>query len=73
MDELHIKTKFMKNMVGKFLAKTILKIFGAELSFGINELDIGECEDKTGYRIHMDLDVDVSKEQLMAILGRSLL
>lgn len=68
MDELKlvISTRFMRNIITKILAKAIYKKTGYRVDIQINEIKAETCDGKVS--IHMDMDAEMSGEDLMRAL-----
>ena len=72
MDELKLKlnTKFMKNIVAKFVQKAIFKKTGHEVSVHFDDVAVDMDADKV--RLHTTVDVEMSKEEFMKLVKRML-
>lgn len=66
MDEMNIGSKFMRGIVAKLIKKTIKKKMGYNLDIQFNGLNVKYIDGTA--KIHMDVDIDMDKEELMKIL-----
>ena len=69
MDELSIVSNFTKGIVSKLLQKIIKKKLDCEMKLDLNDLQVTIVEGKT--RIHLDVTVDLSKEELLKLLKKA--
>lgn len=68
MDEMIIRSGFLKGIIGKILKKVLkenLEIDDAEVI--LNGLSI-KSDDKDSYRIHIDGDLVVSKDDIQGLI-----
>ena len=65
-DEMKLVSKFLTGMVSKIIGKLIKKKVGYDINVNINELKAVNIEGKT--RVHLDIDAEISKEELTKIL-----
>lgn len=63
MDELKIKTKFMKEFISKLLSSAIHKKFGCEIDICMHDMEITVKDDKT--YIHINTDAEISNDAYM--------
>ena len=72
MDELKVKlnTKFVKNMVAKFIRKTIFKKSGHDVTVELQELSVEMKGDKV--YLHTTVDANISTEEFMKLMKRML-
>ena len=68
MDELRIKTAFMRKLVGKILERKLTKAIGCDISAEINKLEIESTADGK-YRIYMDLSGEIDKSGIERLLA----
>lgn len=66
MDELNIKSTFMRSIVSKAIAKKLRKSFGYTTDIHLNDLSTSVIEGKT--HLHLDIDVTMEKEELIKLL-----
>lgn len=68
MDELKLvlHTRFMRSVVTKMLSKAIFKKTGYDVDIQLNKIEAETYEGKI--RIHMDIDAELNKEDLVKIL-----
>lgn len=67
MDEMRLKlsTKLMRGMVSKVIETAISKKFGVKANVELNEIELETIDDKI--RIHVNADVEINKNDLLAI------
>lgn len=63
MDELKIKTKFMRELISKLLSSAIRKKLGYEVDICMHDIEITVKDDKT--HIHINADAEVSNDVYM--------
>lgn len=66
MDEMKIGSKFTTGILSKLIALLIRKKFGYDVELKLNEANATVIDGKT--RIHLDVDAELEKEELMKIL-----
>ena len=66
MDEVRIVSKFTRNVISKLLKMTLHKKLGYNIDIQLNEVNATITEGKT--HIHLDVDVELDKDELMKIL-----
>jgi hypothetical protein len=68
MDELKmaLHTRFMRSIVTKLLSKAIFKKTGYDVNIQINRIEAETYDGKVS--IHMDVDAELSTEDLVKIL-----
>ena len=66
MDEMNIVSKFTTMMISKIARKVLRKKFGYDVDIQLNEIKTTIADGKT--HIHVDLDAELSKEELLKIL-----
>lgn len=66
MDEMKIGSKFTTNIISKLIAMVIRKKFGYEVELKLNEVDATVIDGKT--HVHLDIDAELDKEELIKIL-----
>ena len=66
MDELKITSKFMRTMISKLIKMALYKKFGCKIDIQINELNAVSIDGKT--HVHLDIDADLEKDELIKIL-----
>ena len=72
MDELKLKltTKFMKNMVAKWVAKTIRKKYGYSMNIQLNEIDISSFNGNTDVKLNVEIKLDSDEfKKIMEQIG----
>lgn len=67
MDEMTIKTGFMKSIVGKIISRFVNKKTGYDIKIVVDELDVKNFADKAVVRI--SLQGDISREDLKKVLA----
>lgn len=66
MDEMNIVSKFTTVMISKIAKKVLRKKLGYDIDVQLNEIKASIADGKT--HIHMDVDAELSKEELLKIL-----
>lgn len=66
MDEMNIVSKFTTVMISKIAKKVLRKKMGYNVDIQLNEIKASIADGKT--HIHLDVDAELSKEELMKIL-----
>ena len=66
MDEMNVVSKFTTMVISKIARKAIRKKLGYEIDIQLNEIKATIADGRT--HIHVDLDAELSKEELLAIL-----
>ena len=61
-----LNSGWMKTLIAKAIKFGITKKAGIKADLGINDLKISDSDD--GVRLHLDVDVTMSKEQLEKLL-----
>lgn len=68
MDELKIKTGFMKKIIGSIVSKAIKKKVGIDAAIKVDELNIA-FDEKTAH-IRVSIDGDISKDDLNILIEK---
>lgn len=66
MDEMKIGSKFTTSIISKLVGMAIRKKFGYEVELKLNEVNATVIDGKT--HVHLDVDAELDKEELMKIL-----
>lgn len=66
MDEMKIVSKFTRGMISKLLKMVIHKKSGYNVDIQLNEVIATVTDGKT--HLHLDIDADLDKDELMKIL-----
>ena len=66
MDEVRIVSKFTRNVISKLLKMTLHKKLGYNIDIQLNEINATITDGKT--HVHLDVDVELDKDELMNIL-----
>lgn len=66
MDEMKIVSKFTRGIISKILKTVIHKKTGYDIDIQLNEVTTTISEGKT--HLHLDVDAELSKEELVKIL-----
>lgn len=66
MDEMKIRSKFMRNLLAKLVKGVVKKKVGYDVDFQLNELT-ATVTDGTAY-IHLNVDAKMSKDELTKFL-----
>ena len=67
MDEMKIGSKFTTGIISKLIGMVIRKKFGYEVTLKLNEVNATVIDGKT--HVHLDVDAELDKEELMKILS----
>lgn len=68
MDEMNIVSKFTTNMISKLVKVVLRKKLGYNVDIHLNEIKTTITDGKT--HVHLDVDAELEKEELMKILKR---
>ena len=66
MDELNIKSTFMRSIVSKAIAKKLKKTFGYTTDIHLNDFSTTVIDGKA--HLHLDIDATMDKDELMKLL-----
>lgn len=66
MDEMNIVSKFTTVMISKIAKKALQKKLGYDVNIQLNEIKASIADGKT--HVHVDVDAELSKEELLKIL-----
>ena len=66
MDEMKIVSKFTTNMISKLVKMVLRKKFGYDVDIQLNEINTTINEGRT--HVHLDVDAELSKDELVKIL-----
>ncbi len=66
MDEMRIESKFTTGIVSKIAKKAVRDKTGCDLGIQLNGLRTTVIEGKT--HVHLDLDIELSKDELSRLL-----
>lgn len=66
MDEMKIVSKFTREIVSKILKTVMHKKTGYEVDIQLNEITATISDKKT--HLHLDVDAEINKDELMKIL-----
>jgi len=67
MDEMKIGSKFTTGIISKLVSMVIRKKLGYDVELKLNEVNATVTDGKT--HVHLDVDAELSKEELMKILA----
>ena len=68
MDELKIVSKFTTNMISKLVKMVLRKKLGYDIDIQLNEIKTTITDGKT--HVHLDVDAELEKEELVKILKK---
>lgn len=68
MDEMKIVSKFTTNMISKLVKMVLRKKLGHNIDIQLNEIKTTITDGKT--HVHLDVDAELEKEELMNILKK---
>ena len=66
MDEMKIVSKLTTNMISKLVKMVLRKKFGYDVDIQLNEIKTTINEGRT--HVHLDVDAELSKDELVKIL-----
>lgn len=66
MDSMKIESKFMTGVISKLVNVALRKKLGYDIDIQLNEVNTTVTDGKT--HVHLDVDAEVSKEELVKIL-----
>lgn len=66
MDEMKIVSKFTTNMISKMVKMVLQKKLGYNIDIKLNEIRTTITDGKT--HVHLDVDAELEKEELVKIL-----
>ena len=66
MDEMKIGSKFTTGILSKLITMLIRKKFGYDVELKLNEVNVTVIDGKT--HVHLDVDAELEKDELMKIL-----
>ena len=67
MDEMKLESKFTTGIVSKIAERAVRKKLGYDVDIMLNQFRTTVVEEKT--HVHLDLDLELSKEELNKLLG----
>lgn len=69
MDEMKISSKFTRMLLSKMIKGVLHKKLGYNIDIQLNELNACVLEEKA--HIHISIDADISKKDLMELIKKS--
>lgn len=66
MDEMKIASKFATNVISKLVKMVLRKKLGYDVDIQLNEIKTTITDGKT--HVHLDIDAELDKEELLKIL-----
>lgn len=66
MDEMKIRSKFMKNLVAKLVKGVVKKKVGYEMDIQLNELTAAVTDGAA--HVHLNVDAEMSKDEFTKLL-----
>lgn len=67
MDEMKINSKFLRNLIAKFVKREVKKKSGYEVDIQLNEFT-ATVTDGTAH-VHLNVDVELGKDELTKLLA----
>lgn len=67
MDEMKIKSKFMRGVIAKLVGRMVKRKVGYEVDIQLNEFAV-TITDGVGH-VHVNVDAELNKDELMRLLG----
>lgn len=66
MDEMKITSGFARGLISKLVKRALRKKFGLDINIQLNAIEATIIDGKT--HVHLDLDADLEKEELLNVL-----
>jgi len=66
VDEMKIESKFLTSIASKAIEQAVKKKLGYTVDIGLNHFRTTVLDDKT--HVHLDIDLELSKEELNKLL-----
>lgn len=66
MLKINLSTKFMKGIVAKIIAKTLVKKFGYQIDIQVNKIEIEAVDGKI--HLHADVDAEADNSEFVKII-----
>lgn len=70
MDEMKITSKFTTNIVSKIITKILKQKLGYNAELKLNAIKINLDDEQA--HIHLDVDADIGKEELLKIISTNM-
>lgn len=70
-DVMHIQSAFLRSVIAQAISKTARKHGYKSTEVKLNDIFAGYSETKKKVHLHLDIDAELSKEDLMAILKQT--
>lgn len=70
-DIMHIQSSFLRGVAARAINKAIQKHGYKSAEVKLNDIFAGYSEDEKRVHLHLDIDAEMSKEDLMAILKQA--
>ena len=70
MDEMKITSKFTTNIVSKIITKILKQKLGYNAELKLNAIRINLDDEQA--HIHLDVDADINKEELLKIISTNM-
>ena len=67
MDEMKLTSGFARGLVSKLVKKFVKKKLGIDVGIQLNAIEATMIDGKT--HVHLDLDADLEKEELLKIIS----
>ena len=67
MDEMKINSKFLRNLIARFVKRAVKKKTGYEMDIQLNEFT-ATITDGTAH-VHLNVDVELGKDELAKLLA----
>lgn len=69
MDEMKIRTPFMKRLIAKIIKRVIDKKLGYQVDIQLNEISVTFDDDKA--TVHVNADAEMNKDELTKIIKKT--
>lgn len=70
-DVMHIQSAFLRSVIAQAISKTARKQGYKSAEVKLNDIFAGYSEDEKRVHLHLDIDAEMSKADLMAILKQT--
>lgn len=70
-DIMHIQSAFLRSVIAQVISKTARKQGYKSTAVKLNDIFAGYSETEKKVHLHLDIDAELSKEDLMALLKQT--
>lgn len=68
MDEIRIRSRFMKKAISKIVKKVIYQKIGYNVDIGLNDFEASMTDERA--HVHLDVDLCIGKKELSELLKK---